>query len=136
MVTLPSMSLAVDQYKIRLEGIRFRGRHGVSDSERALPQDFLVTVEVLLPVSALPQGDHIRDVFDYDRLATLVVDVGTAETCRLLETLARRVIQRVLADTPASRVSVSVTKSRPPTHASVDNVTVELCGTRDASDGE
>lgn len=75
------MAKGASDYKIRLENVRFRGKHGVSDSERDLPQDFLVTVEVALPVSALPAGDHLHDVFDYDRLATLVVDEGTTQTC-------------------------------------------------------
>jgi 7,8-dihydroneopterin aldolase/epimerase/oxygenase len=117
-------------YKIRLENIRFRGRHGVSDSERNLPQDFLVTLQIALPTAALPEGDHLQDVFNYDRLATLVVEEGTNHTCRLLETLAERVIARILADTPATWVSVAVTKSRPPTACSVDAVTVELVATR------
>ena len=118
------------EYKIRLDGIRFRGKHGVSDSERDLPQDFLVNVEATLPVSALPQGDHMRDVFDYDRIASLVVQEGTAHTYRLLETFGRRLIESVLENTPATKVTVSITKSRPPTNCSVDAVSVELAGTR------
>ncbi len=121
---------AVTEYRIRLDGIRFRGHHGVSTSERALPQDFLVSLEALLPLGVLPSGDAIADVFNYDRLATLVVEEGTRQQCRLLETLAQRVITRVLADTPATKVSVAVTKSRPPTRSSVDSVTVELRATR------
>ena len=121
---------AVTEYRLRLDGIRFRGHHGVSDSERALPQDFLVSLEAHLPLGVLPSGDAIADVFNYDRLATLVVEEGTRQKCRLLETLAQRVIARVLADTPATRVSVAVTKSRPPTRSSVDSVTVELRATR------
>ncbi len=127
------MDAGIDEYQIRLEGVRFRGKHGVSDSERALPQDFLVTIDVALPVSALPAGDSVRDVFDYDRLSSLVVDVGTGQPCKLLETLAARVIARVLADTPALRVTVAVTKSRPPTTHSVDDVTVRLTGSRAGS---
>jgi dihydroneopterin aldolase len=125
-----SPSHAVNEYRIRLDGIRFRGHHGVSDSERALPQDFLVSLEAHLPLAVLPSGDHIADVYNYDRLATLVVEEGTRQECRLLETLAQRVIARVLEDTPATRVSVAVTKSRPPTRSSVDSVTVELRATR------
>jgi len=121
---------AVTEYRLRLDGIRFRGHHGVSDSERALPQDFLVSLEAHLPLGVLPSGDAIADVFNYDRLATLVVEEGTRQKCRLLETLAQRVIARILADTPATRVSVAVTKSRPPTRSSVDSVTVELRATR------
>lgn len=121
---------APTDYKIRLEGIRFRAKHGVSDSERDLPQDFLVTVEVFLPGETLPTEDHLRDVFDYDRVASLVVEEGTKQAFRLLEILAQRVIERIFTDTPATRVTVSVTKSRPPTRSSVDSVSVELTSRR------
>lgn len=117
-------------YKIKLEGIRFRGCHGVSDSERNLPQDFLVTLQIALPTQTLPETDNYQDVFDYDRLATLVVEEGTHQTYKLLETLARRVIARILRDTPATWVSATVTKSHPPTQASVDRVSVELVAFR------
>lgn len=124
------MASNATDYRIRLEQIRFRGKHGVSDSERDLPQDFLVTLEVSLPTSVLPDGDLIGDVFNYDRLASMVVEEGTTQTCRLLETLASRVIDRILRDTPATWVSVAVTKSNPPTTASVGSARVELVASR------
>jgi 7,8-dihydroneopterin aldolase/epimerase/oxygenase len=119
-------------YQIRLEDIRFRGKHGVSASERSLPQDFSVTVEVSLPVANLPSADKVREVFDYDRLSTLVVAEGTGQPCKLLETLARRVIDRILVDTPATDVAVTVTKWRPPTTDSVESVSVRLRARRSA----
>ncbi len=122
----------VKNYILRLERVRFRARHGVSDSERSLPQDFLVTLDVTLPTEILPTSDHLRDVFDYDRLASLVVAEGTAHSCRLLETVAERVLQRLWADTPALQATISVTKTRPPTQESVDSATVTLVASRPA----
>ena len=120
----------VNEYTVRLESIRFRGKHGVSRSERSLPQDFRVTVEVSLPVSCLPPTDNVAEVFDYDRISTIVVDEGTKQQCKLLETLGQRLISRIFADTPATRVVVAVTKSHPPTVASVDSVVVTLASQR------
>jgi dihydroneopterin aldolase len=124
------MAASVETYRIRLAGIRFRARHGVSRAERDLPQDFVVDLEVMLPVSLLPRADARARVFDYDKLASLVVDEGTRVSCKLLETLAERLIERVLADTPALSVAVQVKKFGPPTLASVDAVAVELTGRR------
>lgn len=124
------MHADVDSYAIRMEGIRFRGRHGVSQAERDLPQDFVVDLEVTLPVSLLPRTDSLARVYDYDKLASLVVDEGTQHSCKLLEILAERLIRRVLADTPAAAVRVQVKKFGPPTAASVDAVAVELTGRR------
>ncbi|MEO7331012.1 MAG: dihydroneopterin aldolase [Minicystis sp.] len=124
------MSASVETYRIRLEGIRFRARHGASRAERDLPQDFVVNLDVALPVSALPRSDSRARVFDYDQLASLVVDEGTRVSYKLLETLAERLISRVLADTPAIMVQVLVKKFGPPTLASVDAVAIELIGKR------
>jgi dihydroneopterin aldolase len=124
------MPPSIQVYRIRLEGIRFRARHGVSRAERDLPQDFVVHLDVTLPVSALPKTDSRARVFDYDKLANLVVDEGTSGSYKLLETLGERLISRVLKDTPAIGVTVQVKKFGPPTAASVDAVSVELSGER------
>lgn len=124
------MPAKVETYRIRMEGIRFRARHGASRAERDLPQDFVVHLDVDLPVALLPRSDARARVFDYDQLASLVVDEGTRVSYKLLETLAERLIERVLADTPATAVTVQVKKFGPPTSASVDAVAVELTGRR------
>ena len=124
------MSPPVQAYKIRLEGIRFRAKHGVSRAERGLPQDFVVHLEVALPVSSLPRTDSRSRVFDYDLLAKLVVEAGTSASYKLLETLAERIIARILEQTPATTVIVQVKKLGPPTSVSVDAVAIELTGKR------
>lgn len=124
------MNGRVETYRIRLEGIRFRARHGASRAEQALPQDFVVHLEVELPVSALPQRDLRKNVFDYDRLANLVVEEGTRTTVRLLETLGQRLLERILGDTEALAATVTIKKFGPPTTASVDSASVELTARR------
>ena len=121
--------LPVSHYAVKLRGIRFRAKHGVSKSERQLFQDFLVDVEVDLPAALLPVKDRIDEAFNYDRIASLVVEEGTAGSFRLLETVASRVVQRLLLDTKALRVVVSVGKTNPPTGASVEQATVTLVAT-------
>jgi 7,8-dihydroneopterin aldolase/epimerase/oxygenase len=124
------MSLEVGGYRIRMAGIRFRARHGVTRAERGLAQDFTVDVDLDLPLAELPQKDELRDVFDYDRIATVVVEEGTKGSYRLLETLAQRLVARLLEDTPALAVGVKVRKFAPPTDASVEHVAIELEATR------
>jgi dihydroneopterin aldolase len=121
----------VDQYTLRLEGVRFRTNMGASHSERSLPQEIIVDVELTLPVEALPGRDRRRDAVDYDAVATLVVEVGRAEPYRLLETYARRLTERLLAETPALRVRVAVTKRLVPTVHDVDRAVIELVASRD-----
>ena len=117
-------------YRIRLEGIRFRARHGASRAERDLPQDFVVHLDVELPIELLPRSDSRARVYDYDALANLVVAEGTRASYKLLESLAQRLITAVLAETPATSVSVEVKKFGPPTSASVDSASVALSARR------
>jgi dihydroneopterin aldolase len=117
-------------YKIALRGVRFRARVGASRSERDIPQDVVVDVTLTLPYETMPARDNVRDVFDYDGVARLVVEEGMARQHRLLETYARLVLERILGETPATHVTVAVTKVRAPTTHSVDAVTVELSARR------
>jgi dihydroneopterin aldolase len=123
-------SMAVRDYRIRLDGIRFRSKHGASSSERRLPQDFVANVELSFPPSALPANDDRRDVVDYDRIASVIVEEGVSRSCRLLETLARRIVERIFADFPATSAHIVITKARPPTSSSVESASVELLVSR------
>jgi dihydroneopterin aldolase len=125
--------MSIQEYRIRLEGVRFRSRHGASSSERRLPQDFVAELELSLAPSALPRTDSRSDVVDYDRIASAVVEEGTSRPCRLLETLARRICDRLFADFPADSIRIVLTKARPPTSTSVESASVELKVTRPAS---
>ena len=120
----------LDAYKIILEGIRFRGRHGASRAERGLLQDFTADVELELPMSALARADTRSRVYDYGKLAEMVVDEGTKSSYRLLETLGQRLIDRIFQESPAIAVTVRVKKFGPPTAVSVDSASIELRGRR------
>jgi dihydroneopterin aldolase len=90
----------------------------------------VVDVELTLPVSSLPTRDRIRDVVDYDTVARAVVEEGVERPHRLLETYVARVVKRLLADTPATRVRVAATKRHVPTKVPVDAAIVALVGSR------
>ena len=121
----------IHEYSLRLHGVRFRATIGASAAERSIPQDLVVDVELELPVSALPTRDAKREVVDYDHVVRLVVEVGLAEPYRLLEVYAQSVLERLLAETPAQRARVAVTKSRVPSTYSTDQAVVELIGSRE-----
>jgi dihydroneopterin aldolase len=122
----------VEEYTLRLQGIRFRTHLGASHSERSLPQEIVVDVELALPPAALPAHDRRQDVVDYDAIVGLVVEEGKAERYRLLETYARRLVERLLSETPALRVRVAATKARVPTAHDVGCAVVELIARRAA----
>src|SRR5215217_19520 len=96
----------VTEYTLRLHAIRFRTNMGASKSEREIPQEIVVDVELTLPVSALPKKDLRRDAVDYGVIADLVVEEGRVQTYHLLETYAQRLVTRLLEETPALKVRV------------------------------
>jgi dihydroneopterin aldolase len=123
----------IEEYTLRLTGIRFLAHLGASSSERLALQEVVVDVELILPVSSLPVRDRLRNVVDYDAVARAVVEEGIAKPRRLLETYVARVVGRLLAETPATRVRVAATKRRPPTTHPVAAAIVEIVGARPTS---
>jgi len=119
------------EYTLRLEAVRFRTNLGASHSERSIPQEIVVDVDITLPVAAFPKRDLRRDAVDYGKIADMVVEEGQAEPYRLLETYAQRLVERLFRETPALRARVAVTKLRVPTSHSVDRAVVELVATRE-----
>ena len=83
-------------------------------------------MELVLPTSSVPAAHERDEVVDYDRIASAIVDEGTSRSCRLLETLAKRVIERLFRECPATSVRIVITKARPPKLSSVESVSVEL----------
>src|SRR5579871_6568187 len=120
----------LERYVLRLHDVRFRTHIGASHSERSIPQEIAVDVELELRPADLPARDRRQDVVDYDTIAGVVVHEGQAERYRLLETYARRLVDRLLAETPAQRVRVCVAKLRVPTRHDVTRASVELVARR------
>ena len=120
----------LEAYTLRVDGIRFRANLGASHSERSLPQEIVVDVELTLPLTALPKRDRRPDAVDYDAVAGVVVEQGRAERYRLLETYVQRLIERLMEATPAVRIRVAATKLRMPTVHNVDRAVVEMVAVR------
>ena len=97
--------------RVVLTGLRLAGRHGVSEDERAAPQDFRVDIEC--PVDAAAAGDDIGATLDYRRLRDCAVAVIGGPARHLVETLAEDLASRVLAEIGCTWVEVRVTKLRP-----------------------
>jgi dihydroneopterin aldolase len=102
--------------------------HGDSPRDRILLEDHVVEVEIgafraergatqrlafdivaeLAP--APPAGDDVDRILSYDRLTEAVADALATERLDLLETLAERIADRILAEPQAERVFVRIRK--------------------------
>lgn len=112
--------------RILLQGIRLEARMGVSEDERALPQELELDVEVEADLAAAGASDDLRDTLDYGQLVDLCREVVEARDHRLLESIASTVAGRVLASPRASGVTVRVRKLAVPIDADLDFAQVTI----------
>jgi dihydroneopterin aldolase len=115
--------------RIRLEGMVFEGRHGVSDVERARAQPFTVDLEAEVELERAGASDRIEDTVDYRKLRTIAAGVITGDSMHLIEALAHRIAERALDIPGISAVSVRVAK-RPQSMEPLDAAAVEIRRTR------
>jgi dihydroneopterin aldolase len=96
--------------RIVLSNIRLDGRHGATDEEQARPQPFEFDVEVAFDLAPAGHSDDLDRTIDYRAIDALVREIVGGPSVRLLETLAERIAERTLAETPADEVVVRVRK--------------------------
>lgn len=83
---------------------------GAFQAERGHPQRLLFNIVVELRPHIGPVDDDVDRILSYDRLTEAVADALAVERVNLLETLAERVAERILAQPRAMRVFVRVEK--------------------------
>jgi dihydroneopterin aldolase len=112
---------------IELRGLRVLGRHGARAGEQDRAQPFEVDLDVEADL-ALPGGtDDLGDTVDYGQLLAIAARVVSGQRCRLLETLAARIADQVLAfDGRVRSVRVRVRKLRPPVPLDVATAGVDI----------
>lgn len=100
---------------IILNALEFEGRHGASALERRSTRKFVVNLEMDCDVAQAEQSDRLADTVDYTGAAEIIVGLGTGEPHRLLESLARRMVDALRARIPAARrVRLELRKLHPP----------------------
>jgi dihydroneopterin aldolase len=112
--------------RILLHGMRFEGRHGVSDEERELPQEIEVDLEVEADLAAASETDELSDTINYSPLVKLCRRIVEERSFKLLEAIAGAIAGEVMATTPATAVVVRVKKLAVPIDADLDYAGVEV----------
>jgi dihydroneopterin aldolase/2-amino-4-hydroxy-6-hydroxymethyldihydropteridine diphosphokinase len=100
--------------QIQLLGLTARGYHGVLEHERADGQDFVIDLVLHLDTSTAGATDDLADTVDYGVLAIGVADVVRSEPVNLLERLAAKIAEGVLASPGVVAVDVAVHKPHAP----------------------
>jgi FolB domain-containing protein len=115
---------------IELRGLRVMGVCGVLPEEQVRAQPLLVDLDVVADLSAAGRSDDLADTLDYGAIADEVSRVVGAERFALLERLATRISEVVLADERVRSVRVVVRKLRPPVPQLLDTSGVRITRSR------
>ncbi len=99
---------------IELVGLRARGHHGVYARERADGQEFVIDLQVGLPLRAAATDDDLARTVHYGELAERVVAAVERDPVDLIETVAERVAAVALGFDPVEWVRVTVHKPEAP----------------------
>ncbi len=99
---------------IELRGLRIAALCGALPEERVRRQPFSFDIDVHADISMACQSDDLADTINYGALTADVQAMVEAEQFTLLERMAERVAEVVLANPQAQAVDVAVRKLRPP----------------------
>lgn len=112
--------------EIAVTGIRAFGRHGVYPAERRDGQEFVADVLLRLDTSSAAASDDVSDTVHYGELAEQVAAILAGDPVNLLERLAERIAQAVLAHPLVRSVRVTLHKPAAPIPVPFDDVTVTI----------
>jgi dihydroneopterin aldolase len=116
--------------RILIEGIKFHGFHGLTRLERQVGVRLSVDLALEMDLEPAGRGDNVRATLDYRKVHARVVELGRGASHKLLESFALAVLDALLAEFPAERISIRVRKDTPVLDGIVDSVGVEMIRTR------
>ena len=112
--------------QIDLVNQRVYAYHGCMEEEAIIGSEYLVNVSVWADLTQSAQTDDLNDTVDYVALRQIVSE-EMAVRAKLLETVARRILNRIHSDLPSvERADVAVSKLNPPIDGDVEAVCVRF----------
>jgi dihydroneopterin aldolase len=99
-------------------------RHGVYVEEKVTPQLFVI--DVTCSLTPRPAEDDLATTVDYSELAQSISRVARTGSVDLIETLAERVSETVLANQRIAEVEVTVHKPQAPLAVPFSDVSVTI----------
>ena len=96
---------------ITINDLRIQGAHGHYEHERQVEQEFLISIKVGMNAKEAGKSDQLADTIDYDKLRMITEDVFKGKSHYLIEALAEEIAQKILQETPAKEVTISIQKT-------------------------
>jgi dihydroneopterin aldolase len=112
--------------KVILSGIEIYAYGGVTEGERQIGQRYRVNVSLERDLLTAARSDSIEDTIHYGDVHSAVVETVRAQKFSLLESVAGRIADRLLAQFPVDRVTIRFEKLLPPLDGVVASAAVEI----------
>lgn len=111
---------------IRLDGLRFHAYHGVLAQERAVGNDYELSLRVKFSVAKAMASDDVADTLNYATLYRIAAN-EMRKTSNLLEHVAHRMGAAIIKEfADAEAIDITLTKINPPMGTNGGNASVEL----------
>ena len=111
---------------MKVRNIEFQGNHGASAAERKSPRRFQVDVDLTFDVARAVASDRLADTVNYHDVCSIVMEVGTAGSRRLIEALAGAMLAAMHARWPFASIEIELRKLHPPCPGNPDHTAVRL----------
>ena len=112
--------------RITLTGVSAVGHHGVFDFERRDGQPFVVDAVLHTDFSKAAETDDLQYTAHYGEVAELITSHIEGEPLNLIEGLAVRIADGILANYNVAAVDVTVHKPKAPIEVPFGDVTVSV----------
>jgi dihydroneopterin aldolase len=112
--------------RIDLTGIEVYAKHGVLDHEQERAQVFLVDVRAYMDLSVPGKSDDLADALDYGTLALEIREAVGSESNKLIEAVAARVADAVMAHSQVTKSIVTIHKPDAPIDLVFEDVSVTI----------
>jgi len=113
--------------QINVTGIRAFGFHGVLPHEAVDGQEFIVDLKVDLDLREASISDDLNETINYADLAQIVHNNIVGERVQLIERLAGRIADEIIATyTQIRSIQVTVHKPHAPVNVDFDDIAVTI----------
>ena len=110
-----------------LKDLAFYGYHGVLSEENQLGQKFFIDVELFADLEPAGVSDDVNKAINYAEVYDLIKDICEKQDFDLIEALAEKIAQDILADFErVEEVTIKVKKPEAPVEGIFDYMGVEL----------
>lgn len=112
--------------RITLTGLRVRGHHGVFEHERRDGQDFLLDATLWLDLTNAATTDDLTHTVHYGELAEKAAAIIAGPPVDLIETVAGRIADMIMADERVRATEVTIHKPSAPIPLTFADVSVTI----------